>query len=260
MANLLHISKTILVTKPGEKGVALCHLLKNQGFNAIFFPTIAFIPPHDISAWTNLMPTLPTQDWLVFVSPYAVTVSKAHLIPLLKTKTVKPKMIAMGMGTKMSLEETGLSVTLYPEKGGTDALLALPLLQHIAGQKIAIVRGEGGRTLLAETLIQRGAIVTHAIAYQRTLMKNNHRLNHTPSIDSIDCTVATSYEGIAYLKNRLQEEEWTNLQRLPLVVISERIKKLARDLGFKTIWVSSNPSNDAILTTILLTMREKNGR
>lgn len=254
MTNLINRKKTILVTKPGANGEALCHLLKNQGFNAIFFPTIAFAPPHDIPAWKAVIPTLVTQDWLIFVSPYAVTASKERLIPLLKKTTVIPQIIAMGTGTKSRLEESGLSVMLYPTAGGTDALLTLPRLQHITDQKIAIIRGEGGRSLLADTLTKRGAILTHAIAYRRTLMTDSPTLSPEAVIDY---TVATSYEGVAYLKNRLQAEEWANLQRLPLIVVSERIKKLASELGFKRIWVSSNPSNDAILTAILLNVREK---
>jgi len=51
----------------------------------------------------------------------------------------------------------------------TEALLQHNLLQQLQKQKILILKGKGGRSLLTETLCQRGAKVTEAELYERCL-------------------------------------------------------------------------------------------
>jgi hypothetical protein len=49
------------------------------------------------------------------------------------------------------------------------------------------------------------------------------------------------------LKTLIGHAGWTYLKELPLMVMSERIKMLACDLGFQTIWVARNAGQTAIL-------------
>ncbi|RUO69293.1 uroporphyrinogen-III synthase [Pseudidiomarina salinarum] len=61
----------------------------------------------------------------------------------------------------------GRPVTCPWRRHNSDSLLALPELQQIAGQRWLLVRGHGGRELLADTLRARGAEVTYLEVYQR---------------------------------------------------------------------------------------------
>ncbi|WP_275576186.1 uroporphyrinogen-III synthase [Aquitalea magnusonii] len=66
---------------------------------------------------------------------------------------------------------------LFPTAGSdSEALLALPQLADVAGQHWLIVRGQGGRALLADTLCARGAQVSLAEVYQRVDGRPDWRL------------------------------------------------------------------------------------
>jgi uroporphyrinogen-III synthase len=155
----------------------------------------------------------------------------------------------VGSGTAKALKEAGYLVAAHPELNwSSEGLLDLPEFQTIAGKKIAIVRGEGGRELLEKTLLSRGALVSHVIAYQRVLPE----IETCPYVDlfkhrQIDVVVCTSYEGVRHFKILLGTNAWLDIKDIPLIVMSERIKTLAHDLGFQTIWVARHASHDAIL-------------
>src|SRR5205823_2364089 len=114
---------------------------------------------------------------------------------------------------------------LFPEEHwNSEGLLALPEFQNIQGKKIALIRGENGRELLADTLQQRGATVTHIVTYRRTL----------PDLDpapykqllreaKIDIIVTTSKEGVQHL----YELMGPLVTKVPLLVISASMQPLA---------------------------------
>ena len=61
---------------------------------------------------------------------------------------------------------------ISPASGAdSEALLATPALGDVAGRRIAILRGDGGRALLGETFVARGAQVEYITCYRRLLPK-----------------------------------------------------------------------------------------
>jgi uroporphyrinogen-III synthase len=75
---------------------------------------------------------------------------------------------AVGQATAAALNAAGYRVSLMPSEGAdSEALLAMPQLAHMSGQRVLIVRGTGGRDLLFEAMTARGAQVQHAEVYTR---------------------------------------------------------------------------------------------
>lgn len=241
-----------LVTRPHPHGTRLCELIQNAGGRAYHFPTIAFAPPKNHDLFIDSVRLLDQQDWLIFISPQAVSASIDEI------KRVKPKLpnhvqiAAVGASTAKALQQAGFTVSAVPShEWNSESLLALPEFKELTGKKIAVVRGEGGRDYLENTLKAKHARVLSVIAYQRILPQQDPseciRLLQKKAINIIICT---SGEGVQNLKQLLGPKTWPLIKDLPLIVVSERIKSLASLLGFQTIWVAKNASDTAILAQL----------
>ncbi len=249
---MMQPSICILVTRPDPGGAELCELIQAQGEIALHFPTIIFAPPPDQAAFEETIAQLGEQDWLLFVSPQAV---RASVPAIRRAWPVLPESVqfaAVGAGTAKALDEAGYRVACMPDsEWSSEGLLDSDEFQDIEDKHIAVIRGEGGREILEKILRERGAEVISVVAHQRTVpaMETNPYLPLLKD-DKIDMIVCTSWEGVSNLKQLFGKAGWPALKRIPLIVISERIKALAEDAGFQTIWVASNASHQAILTTI----------
>jgi len=104
----------------------------------------------------------PEFDLVVFVSPSAVRIAA----PAIQRP---PRLAAaIGAGTRRELERAGFDNVISPKDGNdSEALLAAPELQAMAGRRVLIVRGEGGRAFLGDALRARGAAVEYAECYRR---------------------------------------------------------------------------------------------
>jgi uroporphyrinogen-III synthase len=139
-----------------------------------------------------------------------------------------------------------------PEQGyNSEALLDLLLHQKEMPRHIIIVRGENGRETLAEALMKCGVLVDYENVYRRVI----------PTIDcnnvvqlimqkQLHIITATSGDAIQNLVTMLPLAQHDMLKQLPLVVISERIKNIAKSLGFQWISIANQPSDDAILKAV----------
>ena len=168
--------RAIVVTRPAAQAARLCRLVEGAGGEAVAFPTVEIL-----SIWKNNprlaclgASNLINYQWLIFVSP---TAAAEGLVALAAGGTVPAAwpagvaVAAVGRGTAAALSRGGLAKVVVPEVGAdSDALAALPGLQAvaIAGRRVLIVRGEGGREWLADTLRGRGASVDVAECYRRT--------------------------------------------------------------------------------------------
>lgn len=243
----------VLVTRPSPAGEELCRLIEQNGGEATHFPTIAFAPPKDTTAFQQAIAALSSMDWLIFISPQAVSASLPAIRRAWPHFPPRVKLAAVGSKTAKAIQEAGLPKAVYPkEDWRSEGLLGLAEFQSISGTNIAIVRGEGGRDYLEKSLLSRGAQVSHLIAYQRVLPKE--AVGHYVDLfkrRQIDVVVCTSFEGVSHFKQLLGNEAGSLIKEVPLVVVSERIKTLAHDLGFQTIWVAREVSQEAILELLL---------
>src|SRR3990167_752520 len=243
----------VLVSGSSAQGEKLAEHITKSGGQPILFPTINFVSLLNDSAHLEEIKSLGEQEILIFLSPRAVDTSK----PLWKTYSPhfpdKIKIAAIGRGTALTLKQAGLPAALCPQEWNSEGLLAMPELHSIKGKKIGIIRGEGGRKLLAETLVKGGARVKQFVSYRRTLPASTHTTLLLKQLKqgTIDIVICLSNEGLKNLIEIIGPEGYSYLKKLPLLVISERIKAYAEKLGFeKQLLIARNAQAESILLAL----------
>lgn len=249
----------ILVTRPAHQAGELCRLIEKAGGIAVKFPVLEIVPNEMSGFARDCLRRLQQFDWVIFTSRnavnFAVSANDGKMLDLNKVRVA-----AIGRATADTLINKGGRVDLLPSAGfNSEALLAAPALQQMAGLSCLIIRGQGGRELLGATLRERGAAIKYLEVYRRTKPVVDRR----PIVDllqqrRLDVVTVTSVEALYNLIDLLEKDIKTTLLRVPLVVISDRIKKIAAQIGFDTIAVSANPSDTEIITTMTALINEDN--
>jgi uroporphyrinogen-III synthase len=188
-------------------------------------------------------------DIAIFVSPNAVRHGLALLdgVPL----PGNPRIAAVGKGTARALETAGCSVDILPrERFDSEAMLELEELQQLQGRRVLILRGNGGRKLLGDTLQRRGADVVYAEVYRRKCPSLDPGSLLECWIDQVQVVTVTSVEILENLTSMLGQGGRELLVKTPLVVISERIGDRARTLGHEKIILARRAEDEAIVDAV----------
>jgi len=220
----------IVVTRPAGQADALAALIEAQGGRALRFPAIEI---EDLPNWR--LPDLSGADVAVFVSPTAVQKAFAKL----GAWPQGVRAAGVGRGTRRELERHGLREVLAPEAGAdSEALLALPEMHDVAGRRVVIFRGEGGREQLGETLAARGAQVETAECYRRVRPQaDSGPLLEAWERNQVHAVTVSSTEGLDNLVELLGEAGRPHLALTPLFAAHERIAQHARQLGIHEVLV-----------------------
>ncbi len=232
----------LLVTRPARPAKALARSLRAAGHRPVLLPLID-IRPRDFSA-----PGFRPGDILIFVSPNAVHHGLSRLGPL----PPGVMLATVGKGTARELETAlGRPPDVWPrERSDSEALLAEPALRDVAGRRVFIVRGRGGRETLARGLAARGARVRYLEVYERRPVDVAATLNELLANAALDAILVTSTEILDHLLAQTEPRNRERLFALPLLVIHPRQAEHARQLGFRHILTATNGSDGAIMETL----------
>ena len=244
----------VLVTRPTHQAEELCRLICEQGGVAVRFPTLAIAPLPETEAIAGTLAQLDSYQWLIFISANAVTMHSYYTDSVKMPPFKLAQIAAIGKATAKALALAGLPVAVVPADGYTsEALLAMPQMQVIQGQRCLIIRGEGGREELATILQSRGASVEYLNVYKRIKPEiDNTTVNLLLQQTKLTVITITSGEALENLLAMVTTQQHPQLFTVPLVVISDRISQIAADRGFKRIAVTTSPSDSAILEKIIM--------
>lgn len=241
----------VLVTRPRAQAATLAALIEAAGGRALRFPVIEILPPLDSAPLAQASERLHEFDLAIFISPNAVTTA-LNAITARRTWPPHTQIGCVGKGSAKALRQFGLTPQLVPsERFDADALAALPALAEVAGKKIVVFRGDGGREVLSNALTARGAAVTHIECYRRARPEaDTAALLRQWARGEIDIVTLTSGQGLRNLYDLLGPlgRQW--LIKTPIVVVSERIAALCQALGFKHAPIVAPASDEGIVSAL----------
>ena len=245
----------IFLTRPQSEAGELAAMLSPLGLKIVIQPAFDFRELDASVEQPELLADLEAggvKPLLIFTSPRAVSFGLRQL-PDGLTNTCQ--VAAIGPATARALEAERVSVRIRPAEGYTSEALLQTLGDDASGfispnRSALILAAPGGRRKLAEGLEERGWTTQMLMVYRRenaALDKQEiSRLDKATGILS----VWTSANGMKSLSQRLPPAVWFRLCRGEWLVISDRLKRLARAYHPSEIHLSSGPGNSDLFTAI----------
>ncbi|MDO8414217.1 MAG: uroporphyrinogen-III synthase [Gallionellaceae bacterium] len=237
----------IVVTRPREQAAQLAQRISQAGGQAILFPLLEISPVVDVRALHEMVARLHQFQLAIFISPNAVSYGMSAIVA---TSALPPnlKIATVGQGSAKLLREYGVQNVIAPQdKFDSEALLALPQLQQVAGWRVVIFRGDGGRELLGDTLKARGALVEYVACYQRAKPQQDANMLLAAHPHAI---TITSSEALRYLWDMLDESGKQQVVTIPLFAPHERIATAAHKLGWREV-VTTQGGDDGLMSGLL---------
>jgi uroporphyrinogen-III synthase len=239
----------ILVTRPAGQAGELLALLNDRGYPAYGQPLLELEGLLALSPDAkHYLATVDLYQHIIFVSGNAVDFGMTYIAKQTETFPSSSNIYAIGDTTAAKLAQHGIQAVSAGPKMTSEGLLENDQLQTLAGQRVLIVKGEGGRQKLRTTLTQRGAEVDQFSCYKRNCpaLAAGELAGKIRQWD-IRTIMLSSGEGLCNLLTLLSLSETIKLSGLLLIVPSARVARLAHEAGFLVVKVANNASNAAML-------------
>lgn len=219
----------VLNPRPSRQAQPLSEALRGIGHDVIELPLLAVERlALDAAARAQIL-ALDRYDGVIFVSANAARYGVAAVSDYWPQWPSPLPCVAVGVATAAVLEAEGLRVHIAAQED-SEGMLALPILQEVAGQRWLICRGEDGRELLPSTLRERGAEVETLALYKRFLPD-------TARVEWLDCFPRPD---VVLLSSAMIWRHWQQITGSEaiapwLVTVSSRLADTVRAAGAKRV-------------------------
>lgn len=248
----------ILVARPTDAAVGTCDQLEALGAQCYRVPAMALVALEEPKLKQRIKSQIMDIDRYqiaIFISQNAVRYGADWIDNYWPQLPVSTRYFAIGSATAAMFNRffSG-ELETAAEAMNSEALLALPGLQSIAGERVLIFRGEGGRNTLAQGLLERGAEVDYCELYRRAnpegLSDNLSSSGFGQKKQAKSLICVHSGESLSNLATALNESVLEGWHRTPLLVPGKRVAELANSLGFSSVVVAENASDNSVIDTI----------
>lgn len=235
---------TVVLTRPQADSERLSKALQNEGFQTRVMPiiTIEAIP----TAEQAPAPSLSDDALCIFISANAVRFGLPQLGSAL-ARDSDLTVIAVGNKTRDTLAAEGIQAQV-PVRADSEGLLAMPALSAPDSRDVVIVKGEGGRELLASELTGRGARVTEWACYRRCWPEVD--VSGLIEISAGLIFQASSGEMVSRLSELLAGGGQADLFQSSIIVPSDRVARLATEIGWGQVIRAEDASDDAFIRAL----------
>ncbi len=255
----------IVVTRPSAQAEPWAARLRDLGATTEVASLLEIVPVSEsaqIQAIKNCILDLDLYRKAIFVSQNAVEHGFDWIDRYWPQLPIGVDFFAVGETTAKQLQVRGAQVTdLAQSQSGamtSEALLQSPALQKVAGEKIVIFRGLGGRPHIGEVLSARGAQVSYCELYERVLPNESIQkfaailspLFNKSYLTKRLVLVLHSGEALANLQKILRDlsqDAHAIMANVYLLVPSQRILELAEAAGFIHVFAAQNATEASML-------------
>ena len=242
-----------MITRPAHQATGLSQKLESEGATVFIFPTLEITAAELSTQSKKTIHQIDQFDMIIFISPNAVEHGLNHI----QDNIILPKNILLatiGQGSAKTLShKLGKQPDITPHNNfNSEGLLATDAMQEIANKRILIIRGNGGREYLKETLEQRGASVEYLTAYQRKKpTTSTTNLEQYLQNNQIAAIVITSIESLKNLVEMTPKTVISNLFNIPLLLINSRLTDAAKKIGFSNkLLIAKEACDDEIVSSL----------
>jgi len=198
------------------------------------------------SGLDTLRADVESADVLVFASSNGVRA----LAPVAATWRWPTEVIAQGPGTAQALAAFGRAARIPERPYDSEAVLAMPVWSTLGTGTVLRISGDNGRALLVDDLRQRGFRARAVPVYTRVALRLPARtLARLRQFRGRSVFVFTSGEAMSALIDAAGANPLPS-QRFEVIVPSQRLAELARDVGFATIHRADSAARDDILDAV----------
>lgn len=226
----------LLLTRPADENAPLAAALAASGIASASLPLLEIQPLAETPEQRSLWLDLDRYAAVLVVSKPAARLGLAALDRYWPQPPLQA-WFAVGAATAAVLDDYGLSLH-YPEREDSEGLLALPALADALQRpepEVLLLRGEGGRDLLVDSLTARGARVEVLELYRRRCPEYAPGLIlETLAAERLNAIMVSSGQGFAHLQ-ACAGADWPAVRRYPLLVPSARVAELARASGCRRV-------------------------
>ncbi|HEX6707054.1 MAG TPA: uroporphyrinogen-III synthase [Albitalea sp.] len=247
----------VLVTRPAAQAATWVRLLAARGIDAAALPLIDIVPPADTQAVAAAWRALPARRLAVFVSPNAAEQFFIHRPPDMAWPA-QVQAASIGPGTTQALFALGVTAGQLVEPDAdaaqfdSEALWQRLRTQSWRDASVLVVRGDGGREWLADTLRAQGARVDFVSAYRRVAPRFDDdavlrtRLDAALADGHEHLWLFSSSEAIEHLLQARPRARWHEARA---IATHPRIAQRARDAGFASVH-ETRPTLEAVVACI----------
>ena len=253
----------VVITRPQAQARPWADRLNELGAKTTVISLLEIRPVLDnvqIQAIKNCILDLDLYTKAIFVSQNAVEFGFEWIENYWPQLPVGVDFFAVGETTAKLLQKRGAPVTdlAHSQTGAmtSETLLQSPALQSVAGEKIVIFRGVGGRPHIGEVLAERGAQVTYCELYERLLPDTSRAAfeNLLKSDNQELLLVLHSGEALENLTKIMKELavfDRALMDRIWLLVPSQRIFELAKAAGLIHVYAAQNATEACMLNGLI---------
>lgn len=249
---VLTMAKKVLVTRPKVQNQPLLAAIRGSGDIAIELPLLEIVPIAQAESRAEAIKTtilaLNEFKHVIFISTNAATLALQWIDQYWPQLPSGQNWYGIGRATTEVLNQYKTEVIENSGAMNSEALLQLPELQHVSGEKILIFRGVGGRNYLKNELEKQGAIVSYCEVYERAAEYIEPATFERIVNEGLDFLTATSSETIQKLLDHAIISNIENqIRNIPIIVPGDRVAGFAKQSGFKHVVIAENAAVDSIL-------------